>query len=421
MASRPNVVITGAGVVSPIGTGLEAFWTSLCEMRSGVIHLPELEGTAFPVTFGGRICDFEPKKYVKPRKALKVMSREIQVGFSAAAMATEHAGLTVPEIDPDRLGVLFGGHMQYCDPRELQDVYAKCMQDGEFDFSRWGDAAMSQMYPLWMLMYLPNMIACHIAISLDARGPNNTISVGDASSLHAIIEAAEMIRTGRVDAMVAGGSSSLLSITPMMYRGALGLSRRNDSPSQACRPFEQERDGSVSAEGGAALVLESESHAEARGATILARLAGWGSAFDTGTRGAEGRGRALQRALHMALDRAELPASDIGHVNANAGGQVEADAIEAEVIRETLGDVPVTAPKSALGNSGAASGAVEMVASLLALTHGTIPATLNYDTPDPRCPVRVVAQPNCPLEQPNGVVLSQSSTGQAAAVTLTCP
>ena len=225
------MVITGLGVVSPIGIGGKAYWESLQQQRSGVTLLPEMAATDLPVRIGGTIAGFEPKQFVTPRKALKVMSREIQTGFSSAVLAMEQAGMEPGRVPPERMGVIFGAEMLYCEPQDMLAVYRRCMDEGQFRFERWGAAAMSEMYPLWMLMYLPNMIACHIGIAHDARGPNNTICQGDVSSLLALIEAAHIIRRGHADVMIVGGSSSRLSITPMLYRGIHRLSRRNDSPS----------------------------------------------------------------------------------------------------------------------------------------------------------------------------------------------
>jgi 3-oxoacyl-[acyl-carrier-protein] synthase II len=419
MVSGPDVVITGLGVVSPIGIGGKAYWDSLHQQRSGVTLLPEMAATDLPVRIGGAIVDFEPKQFVKPRKALKVMSREIQTGFSSAVLAMDQAGIEPGRVPPERMGVVFGAEMLYCEPQDMLAVYRRCMDEGRFRFERWGAAAMSEMYPLWMLMYLPNMIACHIGIAHDARGPTNTICQGDVSSLLALIEAVHIIQRGHADVMIVGGSSSRLSITPMLYRGITQLSRRNDSPAAACRPFDAARDGTVNGEGAAAFVVEREDHARGRGADILARVAGWGISFGTSAMPEHDHGRAIRRSIELALRSADLTATDIGHVNAHAAGSVEDDATEASAIRAVLGDVPVTAPKSFFGHLGASGGAVEMVASLLALAHGEIPVTLNYDQPDSRCPVQVVRTPGARAEPPGALLLSQSNTGQAVAVSLT--
>ncbi len=417
MTSPTNVVITGVGVVSPIGIGRTPYWESLNAGRSGVQVLPALADLDVPVRIGAPVSDFQARQYVKPRKALKVMSREIQLGFSASALAVEDAQLDIDQVDPDRFGVVYGSEMLYCEPEELLPVYKRCMVDGKFDFSRWGEASMAEMYPLWMLMYLPNMTACHIGISHDARGPNNTICLGDASGLLALIEAVRIIARGRVDVMLAGATSSRISTPPMVYRGMLNLSRRNDDPTKASRPFDADRDGLVNGEGAGAIVLESEQHARRRGATILATLAGWDVRF--GALEIPGAHEdAIVHSINGALQQAELDASEVDHVNAHATGTLEGDALEARAIRRALADVPVTALKSYFGHLGPASGVIELITSILALQSGHVPMTLNYETPDPQCPVAVIRDAPHKVRHPNAVALSQSTTGQSAAVVI---
>ena len=297
-------------------------------------------------------------------------------------------------------------------------VHQRCMENGEFHFSRWGQNFASEMYPLWMLMYLPNMIACHIAIAQDARGPNNTICQGEASSLLAVIEAASIIRRGHADVMICGGSSSRLSITPMLYRGVERLSRRSKRQPQPAGPFDATRDGIVNGEGAAAFVLEREDFAMARGAPVLARLAGWGVTFGSREPSPSQHQSAIERSITQALRAAELRLPEVGHVNAHASGSIEDDPLEAQAIRAVLEDVPVTAPKSFFGNIGSGGGAVEMVASVLGLKNGLVPPTLNYTTPDPACPIQVVADAPLSGRPATALVLNQSSTGQSACVAL---
>ncbi len=412
-----HVVITGLGVVSPVGIGHAAYWDALCQRRSGVSVLPGREQLRLPARIGAAIDGFDARQYVKPRKAIKVMCREIQTGFAAAGLAVEQAALTPDTIVPERMGVVFGSEMLYCEPSEMEEVYRRCIVDGEFCVKSWGEAAMAKMYPLWMLMYLPNMIACHVGIAHDARGPNNTICSGDVSSLLAVIEAATIIQRGHADIMLTGGSSSRVGIAPSLYRGMDRLSRRVDEPAAACRPFDAERDGTVTGEGAAVFVLESEEHARARGAHIAARLRGWGQA-SIDPRQTGGLRRAVRLSIRQTLQRAALAAGCVGHVNAAAAGQVVEDAAEAQAIRDELGEVPVTAPKSFFGDVGAAAGALEMVASIMTLTNGQIPVTLNYHRPDPACPVQVVHGEPLQAAHPTALVLGQSRLGHAVALAL---
>jgi 3-oxoacyl-[acyl-carrier-protein] synthase II len=419
MSQRTEVVITGLGVVSPIGVGNEAFWNSLDSGKSGIDWLPELPGHSPPFRYASRIKDFDAKQYVQPRKTIKVMCEAIQTAYAAATMAMQHGNLAKGVIEPDRFGVVLGSEVFFGDLNELVPVFRRSESNGGSEISRWGDAAFKELFPLWMLKYLPNMAACHISIAFDARGPNNSIVAGGTSSLAAVIEAADVIRRGHADAMLAGGSGSLSAFSCLPFRGWEHYSKWEGEPSGACRPFDARRSGIVPGEGAAVLLLESRDKAESRGAAILARVAGVGSAFEPPGGNWEPRsGNAIRQSITSALRTAGLSASDVGHVKAHGEGSLEQDRLEARAIRETIGDVPVTAPKSFFGDLGAGSGAVEIVASVLALHHGRIPQTLNYDQPDPACPVNVVRGQSQAAEKRTAIALNQAATGQALAVAL---
>ncbi len=411
-----DVVITGLGVVSPIGIGREAFQKSLREGISGVRPITLFDASAFPVRIGAEVVDFDSKAYVRPRKSLKVMSRDIQLGFAAADLAMTDAAVQLGAVEPTRFGVVFGAEMIYCDLAELEAVYRRCMSEGCFDFSRWGEAMMSEMYPLWMLRNLPNMVACHIAIVHDAQGPNNTIGHSDVSSLMAIIEAVHVIQRGAADIMIAGGVGARVNPTSMSYRGDLDLSHRNNDPVRASRPFDAGRDGLVNGEGSAAFILESRRHAEARGAKIIGRIVSYASGHEPVKPNQPLTGSAIRQVLNESLRCANLMPRDIGHINAHGLSTVEEDRYEAQAIRAILGDVPVTAPKSFFGHLGAGCGAMELAASVVGVGEGEVPATLNYQQPDPACPVNVVH--SAPLQTSSRSVLKISSSrlGYAAAV-----
>jgi 3-oxoacyl-[acyl-carrier-protein] synthase II len=418
MNHLPEVVITGMGVVSPIGIGKEAFRASLQAGRSGVGPITQFATSNFPVPMGAEIKEFEAKKYVKPRKSIKIMGREIQTAFAAASIAMDDAGLSQGDYDPDRTGAVLGTETLCTTYDDLEDVYRGCMTDGEFDFERWGEQAMSNIQPLWMLKYLPNMPACHFAIAYDARGPNNSISLGDVSSLLAVIEGVEIIRRGAADVMIVGGSSSRVNPTDMMWRGDIKMSHRLDDPAGASRPFDAHRDGMVIGEGAGAFVIERREHAQRRNANILSRVVGGASAFLPPNNGYVINPVAIQRAIVQTLEKAGLTAADVGHVNAHGLSTVKDDRNEAQAIHEVLGDVPVTAPKSFFGNLGASGGAVEMAASVLSLADGQVPFTLNYTTPDPHCPVNVIHGEPLASDKRTAVLVNYSGTGQAAAVVL---
>jgi 3-oxoacyl-[acyl-carrier-protein] synthase II len=417
-ATGREVVITGVGVVSPIGIGRDAFWEALRAGRSGVRTIEAFARAGMPIPIGGEIPDFDGKQYVTPRKSLKVMCREIQTGFAAARMACEDAGLEAPAVDPERWGVVLGADMFYGDPLETVDVYRACIRDGKFEFELYGANAMSSIFPLWMLKYLPNMPACHIGISLDARGPTNSITLGEVSSLLAIMEACRVLERGAADVMVAGGTGSRLAPVNYLFRDCRRFSHRFDDPAGASRPFDVARDGMVNGEGAAVFILESLAHAEARGARIQARIRGYSSTCEPRAASIPARGTAIRNSIVRALKAAQLQAADVGHVNAHGLSDCEHDATEAQAIRDTLGDVPVTAPKSFFGNLGAAGGAVEMVASVLALGKREIPLTLNYENADSNCPVNVVHKGPAPTSKTTALVLNQASYGQAVAMIL---
>ncbi|HEX6961113.1 MAG TPA: beta-ketoacyl-[acyl-carrier-protein] synthase family protein [Lacipirellula sp.] len=414
-----EVVITGLGIVCPIGVGADAVWASIRTGRSGVRAVPELAVAGAPIPIAGDVADFDPKEWVKPRKSLKVMSRETQLGFAAAEMAWAHAQLDDAGVEPERLGVTCGSNM-FCP--EVPELAAACHASdaggGTFDFSRWGNLGLREVFPLWLLKYLPNMAPAHVSIVHDARGPSNSIVAGDTSGLLAIIEAADVVARGHADVMLAGGASSAFGWMDVLWHNGARQSRRIDEPQRACRPFDADRDGWVAAEGAALFVLETRAHAEARGVKPLARIAGYGRRYEPSTDFYQPTGRGIQQAIEAALQMAGLKRDDVGHVNAHGLSTELDDRIEAEAIRQTLGDAPVTAPKSLLGNTGAGSGAVELAVSLLGLQHDAIPATLNYDTPDPKCPVNVVTELT-PSRARSALVLNHRTTGQAVSLLVT--
>ncbi len=423
MSRSSEIVLTGMGIVSPIGIGNQAFWQSLQEGRSGVRRLVDYPDGSLAIPIGAPLEEFDPKDHVVPRKSIKVMSREIQTGFAAARLAVADAQLPLGQIDPERIAVSFGCDMLYSSLSDMAEAFRASLVEGRFVFDRWGTHGMSRLYPLWLLMYLPNMAACHLAISFDARGPNNTITAGDASSLLAIIEGVQYLQRGWVDVVIVGGTGTRLNPTQLAYRSTDVLSRRIDDPTAACRPFDAQRDGMVNGEGAAAFILESRGHAEARGATIRAVVRGWGQGFNAGPKGWYDDGRGIESAIRAALASSGYHPHQIGHINAHGAATIQDDRSEAAAIRRVLADIPVTAPKSYFGNLGAGSGAVEMAVSLLAFEHRKIAPTLNYQQPAADCPVRVIA--NDFLEDTHAVqsalILSHSSTGRTAALILENP
>lgn len=413
-----EVVITGVGVVSPVGIGKQLFWDALCAGRSGVAVIRSFNPEGVPVQIAAEVKDFDPRAYVKQRKSLKVMSRDAQLGIAASVLACRDAGIEDGAIDPERFGVILGAD-RICNPVEdSESPYRACIADGAFDFGRWSTAGMAAAYPLGFLKVLPNMIASHVSIAHDARGPNNTIHHADTSGLLAVIEAARVIQRGAADVMLAGGASSQMTPFDWSCHCAIRhLSRHQGDPTEAVRPFDADRDGEVFGEGAGVFILESRRNAEARGARPLARILGFASTCEP-RNGQPLQGTGLKRAIRSALAEAGLQPEQIGHVNAHGVGTISEDELEAHLLQVCMPDVPVTAPKSFFGNLAAAGGAVEMAVSVLAVDDGRVPATLNYQHPDPNCPVHVVAGKPIESERRTALTLNWTTRGQTAVVVL---
>ncbi len=409
-----DVVVTGLGVVSPIGIGVQAFWDALISRSSGIRVRDAFALTELPWRIGGDVRDFDAKLFVKPRKSLKVMCPQIQFGYAAAQMAVEHAGLTPGSYDPDRLGTVFGSETFYADPEEVAEVFRKCTVNRCYDHERWGEFAMRDIMPLWMLKYLPNMVASHISIAYDARGPSNTICQAEVSGQLALIEAIDIIQRGAVDVVIVGGTGSPMETTSLIYRGWKMLSHRIHEPQQASRPFDAARDGVVLGEGAGAIVIERADFAQARGAKVLARILGTDRRFCPTS--SPQYVEAIIYSIRTAMRDAEIDSAHLSHLNANALSTIQGDIAEAQAIRQALGDVPVFAPKSYFGNLGPGTAIVELIASICAMRNQTLPATLNFETPDPNCPVNVVAQASALVANAAVVKISLASTGQIATV-----
>ena len=417
-----RVVVTGVGVVSPAGVGNSLFWDNLREGRGGIGYLSSFPAENLPSKLAAEIRDFEPRNYVRDRKFLKVMSRDVILGVSAANLAMNDAGLRQGDLEPERLGVGFGAGRISSTPQELAEAVTRCSTAGkEFQFTRWGEDSMGEITPLWMLRQLPNMPACHVSIDHDARGPNNTITSRDSSAILAVSEGVRVIERGAADCMIVGACGSNIHPVDITKLNLFeGLSRRVDDPERACRPFDFSRDGTILGEGAAAFIIEEYEHARRRGADIYAEIIGVGAGCDGRgyANGAEGVG--LVRAIQSALKRGGLTPEDIGHINAHGKSTQRDDLVEARAYHRALGDVapkiPLTALKSYVGHSDAGSGAVELAGSLLAVRHAYLPSTLNYEIPDPRCRLNVVHGEGLRLDNLTGMSVNRTTMGQSAAV-----
>ncbi len=415
----PRVVITGVGVVSPIGIGNDQFWANLIAGRTGIDFLKAFPNFNLPSKLAAEVPEFDALDYISDKKMLKVMSRDIQLGVSSANLAMDDAKLLRGEIDPDRLGVVFGASRITTTPQELAEAAAYCARDEKFDFDRWGEDSMGQIYPLWLLKQLPNMSACHVSIEHDARGPNNTITSREASALLALSEAVATIQRGAADAMIVGACGSEIHPIDIARLNLCESLSHRDDPIRACRPFDRDRDGSIVGEGAGSFVIESYDFARARGADIYAEILGVAAGCDGKgyMNGAGGTG--LVRAIETALRRSGIQASELGHINAHGQSTKRDDLVEARAYHRALGaeaeSIPVTGLKSYFGNFDAGSGAVELAGSLLALRRGEVPVTLNYENPDPYCRLNVIHHQPHRLRNFTAMSVNRTAVGQSVA------
>jgi 3-oxoacyl-[acyl-carrier-protein] synthase II len=434
-ASQRRVVITGLGLISPVGSSKQALWDALLGGRSGVGPLEAVPSKFLPThvaaearEFTGDIENFGPlekeqKKAI--RKGLKVMCRECQMGVAAAQLAMADARLVVGSgtYDPERTGCVFGADYMLTMPEEFSAGINRCRDSkGTFDYDRWATEGMPQLSPLWLLKYLPNMPASHVAIYNDLRGPNNSITHREAAANLAIGESVRTILRGSADIMVVGATGTRVHPMKTVHAAQTEeLAGNGVEPSKASRPFDKNRTGMVIGEGAGAIVIEELATAKARGATIYGEIIGHGSSQVSDTNCVARRDTALANVMRKSLQHSGIAPDEVGHIHAHGLSTRSCDADEAKAIRDVFGDaadkVPVTAAKSYFGNLGAGSGMIEMIASLLALSHGQLFPILNYETPDPQCPIAAV-KPNNGSPSPGRSFLNLSVTpqGQASAV-----
>ncbi|MEZ6137585.1 MAG: beta-ketoacyl synthase N-terminal-like domain-containing protein [Pirellulaceae bacterium] len=426
MTGANDIVITGIGCVTPIGIGREAFWRSLQMGTCGVRRIHTLSTASQATFYGATINDFDGKQYVKPRKTLKVMSREGQLAYSSAVLAWKDAGLPTDDdacpsaLTPERVGVIYGSEIIPGDHADLEAAVRACSTGDQMNISAWGQEFSKHIFPLWMLRNLPNMPACHIGIAIDARGPNNTIVQEEISSLLALTEAMHVIERQQADLMLVGGVGQRVSPTRMIYR-APGLYDQHalDTRGERCIPFDKRRSGIVSAEGAGTLVIERRSHAAQRGAKIYGVVKSGTSRYGRPTRYYGGSATAMTAVGQAAMVQAGVAAADLAHVSAQGYSEQHLDIAEATAIEAVAPQVPVTAFSSYFGTAGAACGVLELAASVLATQHGIVLPTLGYQQPDSDCPLAVCRESR-ETTQRHILKLSFTPFGQAAAVVIQC-
>lgn len=380
-----RVVITGIGVVSPIGNDLETFWQSLLAGRSGIRPIQAFDTSDYDCKIGGEVVGFDPAEFFKEKKDARRADRYCQLGVAASAMAMRDCGMDVNAIDPTRVGVMLSsgiGGLQ-----TLESAHSQLMLKGP-----------GRVSPFTIPMMIANIASGIVSMEYGLRGPNMSIVTACATSNHNIGEAWRIIKFGDADAMVAGGSEA--SITPMGLAGfgnMKALSLRNDDPERASRPFDKDRDGFVMGEGAGVMVIEELEHARKRGARIYAEITGYGvsaDAYHLTSPHPEGEG--ASRCMNMALKHARLAPEKVGYVNAHGTSTGLGDVCETKAIKLSFGPwarggLLVSSTKSMTGHLLGAAGGVELAASVKAITEGVIPPTINLADPDPECDLDYVA------------------------------
>ena len=395
---RRRVVITGLGIVSPLGNDLESTWAALVAGESGAGPITQFDTTDFPVSFACEVKDFDPTTWID-HKAARRMDRFTHLALAAALQAQADSGLEIAPIS-ERVGAAvatgIGG-----------------LKSFESCIVTLNERGPDRVSPFSIVQIIPNLAAGWVSMELGTRGPLLSECTACAASNMAIGDGLDAIRLGRADVMICGGTEAPVSRVGIAGFGAMrALSRRNDDPERASRPFDAERDGFVMGEAGAMLVLEDLEHAQARGATIRAELLGYGVSSDANhVSDPDPTGANPARAMQMALDDAGVDPSEVGYVNAHGTSTPAGDASETRILKLALGEekayaTPVSSTKGATGHCLGAAGAVEAIFTILALERGILPPTINYEVPDPECDLDYI--PNEPRPAEIDIAVSNS-------------
>lgn len=396
----PRIVVTGVGAVTPIGNTVDAFWTGMMEGRSGAAPITRFDATDFETRFACEVKDYDPLQHIS-RKEVQRMDLFAQFAMSAAVMAVEDSGIDFEQTDRDRIGVIFGSGIggMWTYHHQQQNLYQR---DGKPD----------RISPFFVPMLISDIAAGHIAIRYGLKGPNYGTVSACATSSHSLADALMIMQRGMADVMLAGGSEAV--ICPMGVGGfnaMKALSTRNDDPSTASRPFDKDRDGFVMGEGGGILVLETLEHAQRRGAKIYAELAGIGLTDDAFhiTQPAPG-GEGAVRSMKIAIADAGLQPDDIDYINAHGTSTQFNDRSESAAIRTVFGEhantMAISSTKSMTGHLLGAAGAIEAIATVLAIKNSQVPPTINQITSDPDCDLNYV--PNGPQQRTVRAALSNT-------------
>ncbi|RKY09940.1 MAG: hypothetical protein DRP65_07240 [Planctomycetota bacterium] len=429
-----RVVITGLGAISPLGMTAQDLWAGLISAGCGIDTIKAFDPAGFNCKLAGEAPEFKVQKYLPKsyRKAAKLMCRDIELSVVAADEAVRDSGFITGaidaeniNIDPARTAINIGAGVISCDLVELAPAVARSITDGVFDIRKWGTDGLENLTPIWLLKYLPNMLACHVGIIHDIQGPSNSITCGEASGHLAISEAAEVIGRGDADAALAGGCEAKVNPIVMLRQCLLkrATSENNDNPETACRPFDADAKGCVFGEGAGMVVLEDFDNAVGRGAKIYAEVAGVGSSnnINPAYEHQEPDGKGIQIAIETALADAGISPQDLDLIIPHGTGILADDLAEATAIQNILGSATentvVWPTKSMLSNTGAASGALDLIAAARAIDEGKIGAAKNCDNKAPGCRLNIAKQ----ILQKNiryALCCSYTFGGQTAAVIL---
>ncbi len=410
---RRRVVVTGIGCVTPLGVTVEELWGNLKIGASGVGYTTVFDASKFPTKIAAEVRNWSVTDEGQPAERWQYCGRHTRFAAGAALQAMRDAGLEkgLPA-DPARLGIYLGSGEGQQDFDSFTKMMAVAIEGDTLDVARFTKIGLETLHPLSEVEQEPNMPAGHLATLFDACGPNLNCLTACAASSQAIGEAVELVRRGEADVMLSGGTHSM--IHPFGVTGfnlLTALSTRNDDPTKASRPFDNDRDGFVLGEGAAMVVLEELEHAKRRGARIHGEVLGYGSTADayriTDTH-PEGRGAAS--CIRMALDDAGVALDGIDYINAHGTSTDVNDKVETLAIKTVFGErayrIPVSSTKSMMGHLIAAAGATELIVCLLAIRDGVLPPTINYTTPDPNCDLDYV--PNVAREARCDRALSNS-------------
>jgi 3-oxoacyl-[acyl-carrier-protein] synthase II len=393
-----RVVVTGLGVVSPVGIGHDAFWSGLMAGRSAVREITRFDASGYPTRIAAEVDDFDGSAYMD-RKELRRNDRFVQFAYAATRMALEHARFSITPANATRTGVLIGSGIGGAATWEEQ--HRTLIQRGA-----------DRVSPFFIPMMIVNIATGVTAILTGARGPSSCVVTACATGGNAIGDAARIIEHGDADVMIAGGAEA--AITPLSMAGFCSMkamSTRNDEPATASRPFDATRDGFVMGEGAGVLILEALEHAEARGAPILAEMIGYGVTADAHhITQPDPDGDGAYRGMRAALADAEIDPAQVDYINAHGTSTPLNDSIETNAIKRVFGDharrLTVSSTKSMTGHLMGAAGGIEAIACVLAMERGVVPPTINYKTPDPACDLDYV--PNAPRAAQVRVAMSNA-------------